>query len=158
MRAVEDAGVLSSAVGFVIFTAVYVITDPRTIPAPGRALAGGCAGRAVTAAVRYHGYYPKALYSGCWPPTWRLRRLIASPFLCAGGDKKRWKKSIQNISARVYCCIETGGPYNVTEKAESGELKNKKLKDILDTEIQQEARGEPQEDCSVAFVGFRADP
>ena len=51
--------------GSVIFTAVYVITDPRTTPGSraGRWMAGALAG-AVTAAVRCHGYYPEGVVFG----------------------------------------------------------------------------------------------
>ncbi len=51
--------------GSVIFTAVYVITDPRSTPGSkaGRWMAGAMAG-AITAAVRHHGYYPEGVVFG----------------------------------------------------------------------------------------------
>ena len=51
--------------GSVIFTAVYIITDPRSTPGSkaGRWMAGILAG-AVTAAVRHHGYYPEGVVFG----------------------------------------------------------------------------------------------
>lgn len=51
--------------GSAIFTAVYVITDPHSTPGSkaGRWMAGALAG-AVTAAVRYQGYYPEGVVFG----------------------------------------------------------------------------------------------
>ncbi|MDD4736152.1 MAG: RnfABCDGE type electron transport complex subunit D [Kiritimatiellae bacterium] len=54
-----------AAAGSVIFTSVYVITDPRSTPGSkaGRWMAGAVAG-AITAAVRWHGYYPEGVVFG----------------------------------------------------------------------------------------------
>ena len=74
-----------AAAGSVLFTAVYVITDPRSTPGSkaGRWIAGSLAG-AVTAAVRHNGYYPEGVVFGVLAANLVSPVLDRLAFVCRG--------------------------------------------------------------------------